>query len=67
MKGWVVFYLLGSRATLDKIYKDSCSQSLLYGMKIGDSSDEGAWRQISSKDKEKLNCSQTGSGLFHAH
>ena len=54
MKGWVVFYLLGSRATLDKIYKDNCSHSLLYGMKIGESSEKGAWRQISSKDKEKL-------------
>ena len=53
MKGWVVLYLLGSRATLDNIYKDSCSHSLLYGMKIGESSKEGAWRQISSKDKEK--------------
>ena len=52
MKGWVT--LLGSRATLDNMYKDSCLHSLLYGMKIGESSEKGAWRQISSKDKEKL-------------
>ena len=52
-EGWVILYLLGSRATLDNIYKDSCLHSLLNGMKIGESSEEGAWRQISSKDKEK--------------
>ena len=51
MKGWVA--VLGTRDTVDNIYNDSCSHSLLYGMKIGESSKEGASRQISSKDKEK--------------
>ena len=65
MKGWVVLYLLGSRVTLDNIYKDSCSHSILYGMKIGDSSEVGAWTQI-SRIRRNSELLATGSGLFHA-
>ena len=67
MKGWVVFYLLGSRATLDKIYKDNCSHSLLYGMKIGDSSEEVLGDKFQVRIRRICELLATGSGLFHAH